>query len=176
MKGNLFKYKKALWKFELNNWGEEYVDGPFCSAEGCRFPLAYITENSAICNECKKQYSFDVGLDQLKVKFNQKYESMERLSVEVTSLDLPPTNVGAEAEDENYWISARIGQKNGKKFGVVYLGEKKKSQSAKEKTQFFIDLDDEEVRHDPNNMSPGDILAGIKVKFKDSIMGTKYDK
>lgn len=121
-----------------------------------------------VCPECNKEFPITENLERLKEAALEKYKSQELLKHEVVSFDLPPTKVGMEAEDEHYWINASIRQKNGKRVGVVYFGEKLKAQTSKDKTQLFIDFDAEQVRFDPNNQHPAQLLATLKVEFPES--------
>lgn len=86
-------------------------------------------------------------------------------------MDLPPTLVKAEDENEDYWIEARLGQKQGKLQGIVYMGKKTKgSQKKTDYAQIMIDPEEEQVRFDKGNKNPMDLLANITVDFKESIV------
>jgi hypothetical protein len=148
--------------------------GPFCLNNDCRGML----ENSdyerdyscrkGICIVCQKEHSYNLTLGKLRESVIGKYEANERQKLRIISLDIPPTNVKVKDEDENFYLSSRIGELNGKRVGVVYFGERKTNQSSKDKVQLFIDLDDEQVRFDKNNMHPKEIIAKLTVEFKDS--------
>ena len=98
-----------------------------------------------------------------------KWEAHKRHGQKVQSLDLPPTKVIDAAEDENYWVQARIGEKNGKKMAVIYFGEKIKGvQDKTDYVQSFIDLEDEQVRFDINNKNPMKLLAKLTAEFPES--------
>lgn len=173
----LFKYKGLLWYCSYHHNDTTHIEGPYCPVEGCRFELQLHDdpfENSTlICPNCKGEMGID-NLATLRNMAAEKYRAMLRIDIPVISYDLPPTTVKAKDKDENYWVSVKLGQKNGKEFAVVYAGRIQSSQSAKEKVQFFIDLEDEELRHDASNMPPGDILTGVKVRFKSSVSERNY--
>lgn len=179
-----FKYKKVLWELSSDINGNEGVSGPYCPVENCRTRLDLREDHTrvindsntsyATCRECGRKFTFDYSPQELQGRAEEKHFASERLHYEVISLDMPPTKIGSETEDDNFWINVRFGQSGGKKVAIIYIGEKKKNQSQKDKAQIFIDLDDEQMRHDPSNMPPGEILGGIKVRFRNSVHGAKY--
>lgn len=52
--------------------------------------------------------------------------------------------------------------------GLVWMGEKLKEQSAKDKVQFFFDFDDEQIRVDKGNMPPMKLLSKFEAEFEGS--------
>jgi hypothetical protein len=174
---NLFKFKNLLWQCVYHHNESTRVEGPFCPVEDCRFALELHDdpfENSRLtCPNCKKEIGID-DLGRLRHLAIEKYRAMLRVNIPVISYDLPPTDVKAKDKDKNYWVSVKLGQKNGKEFAVVYAGRNQSTQTDKEKVQFFVDLEDEELRHDAGNMPPGDLLAGVKIRFKNSVSERDY--
>jgi len=117
---------------------------------------------------CKKDYQTDVQ------DANDLWEGHKTLDWPVYSLELPPTKVAAGNEDENYWIQARIGEKGGKKFGVIFFGEKVRGEQSKtDYAQVFLDLEDEQLRFDRGNKNPMKILCKLTAEFQDSIIEQK---
>ncbi len=162
----LFIYKGFMWAYHTRAG----IDGPKCN--DCRFSLVFQKNDQdwvLVCSECSKQFPLTENLERLKESALEKYKSHQLLKHEVVSFDLPPTKVGMEAEDEHYWINASIRQKNGKRVGIVYFGEKIEAQTSKDKTQLFIDFDAEQVRFDPNNQHPTYLLAKLKIEFPESV-------
>ncbi len=174
----LYKLEKVLWEVDYIVGDSARVNGPYCATEECKYELDLTHDENdnllATCPECNKKIEFKCDLTTLKDYIGKRIMASMRSQHQVVSLDLPPTNVNVKEEDDNYWIRARIGQKNGKKFAIIYFGEQTKKQSPKDKVQFFIDLEDEELRHDSSNMPPGDIITGVKIKFKNSISERGY--
>ncbi len=92
----------------------------------------------------------------------------------IYSLDLPPTKVVDEAEDDNYWVQARISEKGGKRMAVVYFGEKiRGEQNKKDYAQLFLDFEDEQMRFDKSNKSPIKLLARLEAEFPESKVTVK---
>ncbi len=149
------------------------LHGPFCSKQGCRSNLDIISDSDApsvelTCPLCNNKYSYNGEHEQLRRKALLCYEAKSREAWPVIALDQPPADLQTKDEDESYWLAARIGTKNGKKIGVVYFGEKKSEQGKKDYAQLFLDFDDEQVRHDPSNMTPSDVMSKLTVEFKDT--------
>ena len=101
----------------------------------------------------------------MKRKVLAQYVAYKRAETPKISLDDPPAQVKVRDEDETYFLAAKIAEKDGKRVGVVYFGEKTKDQSKKDYSQIFLDLDDEQVRFDKSNKHPKDILASLTVEF-----------
>lgn len=151
-----------------------HIDSPLCTA--CRTQVEFdATTSHGICinPDCGKEFDLPMGLERARQIVHYKYEAYLRSGKKVIALDLPPGFVEAKSEDENYWIYARIGQKGGKKMGVIWMGEKLHNQELMDKVQFFVDFDDEQVRFDKGNMPPMKLLADVKVEFENSITNLK---
>lgn len=104
------------------------------------------------------------------------YGLKQRSLIKIESLDEIPSQIKVRDEDETFFLACKISEKNGKKQGVVYFGEKNKEQSKKDYSQIFIDLDDEQVRFDKTNKHPKGIIAKMLVEFLDSSHEEKYKK
>lgn len=165
----LYKFGGILWKIVTNKQGVQWVSSePRCPIDSCRVELKR-ERGIYNCVFCKKEYLCAGGYDEMKRLAEMKWEAYKLLDYKVQSLDLPPTKVIDEAEDENYWVQARIGEKSGKKMAVIYFGEKLKGiQDKKDYVQSFIDFEDEQVRFDKNNKNPMKLLAKLTAEFPDS--------
>jgi len=102
------------------------------------------------------------------------WQGYKTLNYKVYSLDLPPTKVVDEAEDDNYWVQARISEKAGKRMAVIYFGEKVKVKQKKDDyTQIFIDLEDEQMRFDKSNKNPMKVVCKLTAEFPESTFELK---
>lgn len=172
--GVMFKYLGVLWEPFIvtepgtNNSRFEF-HMPICPR--CRISLQISdAPNKTGCFNCKSSYVFEKTVPDIRQMAHAMYEGKTREDYRVTSLDLPPHAVKSEDEDENYWIEARLGQKDGKKMALVYFGEKKrKSQSKKDYIQFFLDFDDEQLRFDKSNKNPLEIIGKFSAEFLKSV-------
>jgi hypothetical protein len=101
---------------------------------------------------------------------NRSWKGHQTLDQKVYSLDLAPTKViDEDKEDENYWVQAKISEKNGKRMAVVYFGERIKGKQEKsDYTQVFLDFEDEQLRFDKTNKNPMKLLAKLTAEFPES--------
>ncbi len=136
----------------------------------------YDWSGEADCVVCDKKVKISKGVGRMRHVVSQSYTSKRRELYDKHALDEPPTQVKAKDEDDNYFISAKIGYKDGKKVGVVYFGEKKKDQSKKDYAQIFVDLDDEQVRFDKANKHPKELVASMIVTFPDTKITADFKK
>lgn len=129
------------------------------------------------CSNCGKEFVLSNPIDKIKELVVKDYVLKIRAQIPVESLDELPTKVNVKDEDEKYFISAKIGvDKQGKRLGVVYFGEKKKDQNKKDYSQVFVDFDKESVRSDATNKNPKDLLAEMQIEFRDTVVKTDFSK
>lgn len=164
----IYKFAGVLWRVESNHGSQWIHENPLCPVEGCRVELSVDTEKYT-CTFCKKDFGRDIDHVQLRKMVEKKWEAYKIRNNKVQSLELPVTNVIDEAEDENFWVQARLGDKNGKKTAVIYFGEKIRGvQDKKDYVQSFIDLEDEQVRFDKGNKNPMKMLVKLTAEFPES--------
>lgn len=175
----LIKAFGVWWRFGYIpslDFGSEYgLEGPFCLNCYCTLELElhYSGKSYTVkCQNCSKTYEFNLGQYALRKKAEDLYNAKSRSLQDKVSLDEPPTRVSVRDSDESYFIAAKIGQKDGKRVGVVYFGEKNDKQSKEDYSQIFIDLDDEQLRFDKSNKHPKEILLKFRAEFPD----TKIDQ
>ena len=171
------------------------VYGPFClvcqsdlefpnsaydsdeTSEG--YPVSFLKDNwtgKMSCVLCNKKHQIKEPIDVLKRKVSLLLKSGYRSSLDKISLEEPLTQVKVRDQDDKYFLSAKIGQKDGKRVGIVYFGEKNKDQRKEDYSQIFIDLDDEQLRFDKSNKHPKDILAKMKVEFPSTSSESLFEK
>jgi hypothetical protein len=177
-----FPYGGFLWdgyKATLIRNGRRVltVEGPLCKE--CKIKLSIDgLSNKAICIGCKKEFEYsDTRVfgtsmrDEAKAYLEAKYNE----DVPIISFDLTPTKIIKEDnQDENYWLQAKIIQKDGKKMAIVYMGEKiHGKQNKNDYTQFFVDINDEQIRFDKGNKNPMKLLFSISAEFQNSTSAIK---
>ncbi len=155
------------------------IRGPFCPKD--RADLVYENEShpleGLICTVCSYDNKPGKDAPTLREEAHKAYEAKQRQKINLISLDLPPTLVKAENENDDYWIEARLGQKLGKLQGVIYMGRKLKgAQKKTDYSQIIIDTEEEQMRFDKGNKNPMDLLSSIKVEFKNSVIVQKSKK
>lgn len=144
------------------------MEGPCCSK--CH-ALHVVGEwgNSGKCPECHEEVEYGEHINNLKKAALSRYSAALRSGWEVESLDLPPNATKKEDKtDIKYFVSVKVGQKDGKKVAMVLIGEKKNDQDKKDYTQIFLDLDNEMVTFDNTNKGPIKLLAKFKAEFINS--------
>ena len=177
----LFKSAGVFWELiDIHGHGNEFIgENPYCSNDTCRTFLEQknlgtsgtgFYKHGWHCCGCGKDYECP-GNDYhgLVEQVRRKYQGYKRLKHKIYSLDLAPTKVVDNAEDENYWVQARISEKSGKRIAVIYFGERiKGEQNKKDYSQIFLDFEDEQLRFDKNNKNPMKFLSRLEAEFSDS--------
>lgn len=166
----LYKIKGVLWDPILTINGY-YLREPYCPVCRCRMDKCY---GDLKCFNCKKEVNYDNDFEEFREQATKLHNASILAKYEIVSLDEPPTQVKARDDDEKYFVAVKIGQKDGKRVGVVYFGEKTKEQSKEDYSQLFIDLDDEQLRFDKSNKHPKEILAKLKAEFPDVDIEQKF--
>ncbi len=169
----LYKFCNVLWEEVLLRGRYILSDNPLCSVEDCHSRLSVNDEIKKYeCLICGKQYLYSQYRNHLEVYslVRLKLEGHKTRNYQIESLDLPPTKVSGKAEDDNYWVKAKIGEKNGKRMAVVYFGKKdSKTQTPEDYVQLFLDFDDEQLRSDRSNKNPMKLMAKLTAEFEDSV-------
>ncbi len=162
------------------------IDGPYCSnccsdlvfpqeVKNIRTPKSGATWIGTLtCSYCAREFTTKEPIDAMKRRVLVQFVVSKRAEKPKISLDDPPAQVKVRDEDETYFLAAKIAEKDGKRVGVVYFGEKTKDQSKKDYSQVFLDLDDEQVRFDKSNKHPKDMLASLTVEFPNGTHEMKF--
>lgn len=168
---SLYLSHGVLWRTIVNGRGNEFVaDSPLCPNSTCHMVLQNLAEGYH-CAKCDKTYARKKDHSTQLREVRDSWEGFQTLAQPVYSLDLPPTKVVDEdKEDENYWVQARISEKDGKRMAVVYFGERQKDRQEKtDYVQVFLDFEDEQFRFDKTNKNPMKLLAKLTAEFQSSI-------
>ncbi len=155
------------------------VEGPLCKE--CKIKLSVNRFSKiATCISCKKKVDYldFLGNDIVKEEATAYLEAKFDEDIPIISFDLNPTKIIKEDnEDENYWLQAKIIQKDGKKMAIVYLGEKiHGKQNKKDYSQLFVDIDDEQIRFDKGNKNPMKLVFSLVAAFENSSTIIKKNK
>lgn len=175
----LFKSYGVLWDIHYSNrTGRDEIGQALCPNElcHCRLEVLNPSGNKLHCVNCNKDFDLPKDYEGTRGDVHRKYEGFKTLTWEVFSLDLPPSRITGESEDDHYWVKARISQKNGKKMAVIYFGEKTAEQTKEDYSQLFVDFDDELLRFDKGNKNPMKILGKLVAEFPDSVVTIEKKK
>lgn len=165
----IFESDGLAWVVEQSDYrsDRDFIAYAICPTKKCNVRITFNPgERESVCTKCGRKLVIPKEYEQLRTEVELKYQGSKLWNAEIVNLDLLPTKIAARDEDENYWIESKLGQKDGKRTAVVFIGEK--SSTSGEKAQFFIDIDDELVRFDKNDKHPMKLLALVKVEFINS--------
>lgn len=140
---------------------------PYCPK--CKAKLTQKSEYDLYCDLCEIAYTLKPNTLHIASLASKAYNAKLKEGWVVENLDLPPGIIKDENENEDFWVEARLGQKEGKLMAVIYFGDKKRNGDGKKAySQVFLDLDDEQMRFDKANKNPLDIIAKLKAEFLNS--------
>ena len=164
----------VVWRTAVNQRGIEFIaDSPLCLNETCRMVLQNIADGY-FCVKCNKKYQRKKTHSETKKEVQDSWEGFQTFGQPVYSLDLPPTKVVDGSEDENYWVQARISEKQGKRMAVIYFGERIKGKQEKDDyVQIFLDFKDEQLRFDKTNKNPMRLLTKLTAEFPESTINVE---
>lgn len=173
----LYNSHGVLWRTVINGHGNEFIaDNPLCPNSTCHMVMENRSDGY-FCVKCGKVYPRKKDHSAIVREVRASWEGFLTLHQPVHSLDLPPTKVRDEdREDENYWVQARIVEKDGKKMAVVYFGERVSEQQKNDYSQVFLDFDDEQLRFDKSNKNPMKLLTKLTAEFPESVTDLKRVK
>jgi hypothetical protein len=157
------------------------IKGPLCPSlllkdRQCLSPISPLDgENEysrkAHCDVCGKDYEMPFSFQKFKEVAHKAYEGFLNSQTELITLDVPYGAIKAESKDDTREIKIVWSQKDGRNQAIVYLLNR---DGGGEKSHMFIDLDRQEIRHDPSDKMPGEILAKIVAEFRDTVVDIRY--
>ncbi len=169
----LYKFRSLLWQpvrsitHTTGNVTDDVEATPYCPK--CKAKLSQKSEYDLYCDLCEIPYEAKPSILTVAQLASRAYNAKLKEGWTIETLDLPPGIVKDENEDENYWIEARLGQKDGKLMAIIYFGDKNNNVNSKKTySQVFLDFDDEQMRFDKANKNPLEIIARLKAEFINS--------
>lgn len=170
----LYKFRGLLWqpvqetRPRTGDITFDVESMPYCPK--CKARLSQRSDYDLFCDLCEEAYKAEPSTSHVAGLASKAFNAKIKEGWKVETLDLPPGVVKSGDESEDFWVEARIGQKDGKKMAVVYFGEKKHGeQSKKDYSQVFLDFDDEQMRFDKGNKNPLEIIGRLKAEFTNSV-------
>lgn len=119
-----------------------------------------------VCPTDEKEFDIVSGsLDSASRRFLSTLESIQLKDAEIVSIDgyqIPIVKTDTPSKDETYWVQARINDTKQGKQVVVYAGKR----GEKDKSQIFIDVENDKISFDQNNIHPNDIFFKLTGQFK----------
>lgn len=183
MNDEYFEYAGVWWVWTYNNeLGGYFFEGPRCRRSDCRRSLIHASENNEDwklqCPHCKKVYILPrrIKYDTTQSEIYDAYEAQKMQHKQAVPLDRKPTASTARYESPKHNIEVKVREENEQEVAYIYISKKgSQEQSKGQKVQFIVDIADEELRHDANDLPPGEIVSSIKVRFKNSTTDIKYN-
>ena len=157
-------HKGFLWKRNRDPY-DHYFDGPFCAT--CKTRLS----PAGYCVSCKEHKIPKESLINVQDELDALYEARENNDTPVITLETAISNIKDIEKDEFHEVKVFLSQKDGRKSAMVLIIDRK---AQGEKAHIILDLEKEEVRYDPNDISPGKIIAKMKVWFQTSESEISY--
>ena len=125
----LYKFRELLWQplrvmvLTRGHSRDDIYYMPFCPK--CKAELTQRSSTDLHCDLCEVYYKAEPNLDLMRQLAYKAYHAKLKEGWIVESLDLPPGIIESRNENEDFWIEARLGQKDGKLMAVIYFGDKK---------------------------------------------------
>ncbi len=169
----LYKFRGLLWQpvhsvtHTTGHMSDDVESTPHCPK--CKAKLTLQSDYDLRCELCELSYEAKPNTTYVAGLASKAYNAKLKEHWKVISLDLPPGVVKSEDESDDFWVEARVGQKDGKLMAVIYFGDKRrKGEGKKAYSQVFLDFDDEQLRFDKANRNPLEIISKLKAEFLNS--------
>lgn len=163
--------------------GSVGMDGPFCPKPVNKDRLCFSklsgssTETTeAVCEVCGATYTLPLPFQKFREVAHKAFEGKENFEAaggQIQTLDTPFEAIKERSEQDTRAIEIKWAQKDGRNMAVIYFIDR---ESGKDKTQVFVDMDREEVRHDASNTAPKKVLAEITAVFKETKAKIEYQE
>ena len=162
----LYKWAGVLWSYEGFVKGFGSIVKCRCPKDRCELNINPKYKTLLSCPKCDfhielDKSSYDMEEDALKIIVSDYWKDSE-----VVNIDGEMVKVGKEVvEDPDYWVKAYISKSiKGVKQLMVLVGSKNET----DKTQLFLDIDNEKLSFDQKDKHPKEILAKVIAEFKES--------
>ncbi len=136
--------------------------------------IAYEPHKAFVCPVDRKPFKLPgTDYNRLRRHFKATMEAMNWKEAKIVSIDgyqVPIAKARTEV-DPDYWVEARINDtKQGKQL-VVYAGKR----GERDKTQIFIDPENDKISFDQNNIHPNDVFVRLTGEFASGKKTTMED-
>jgi len=174
----LYKLFGMLWEIRTSGGRENAVAR--CINDNCE--LTYeptsdpYVDYYAECPKCKNKTVLTKHLWKIAEDVKKVIEAMKLKNAEIINLEDEYFVLNStKAKDNDYWVRVSINEnKNGETQVMVLAGSLKE----KNKTQLFLNVDNEKLGFDQNNTNPLEVFSKVEATFKKSkakILSKKKD-
>jgi DNA-directed RNA polymerase subunit RPC12/RpoP len=165
IQNKLYMWEGVFWSVDaLTTMGP--IVKARCPVDKCELNVDEIDYSYLTCPRCGFRIELNKSFyekreDALKIMQSDYFKDAE-----VVNIDGEMIKVGKEVvKDSDYWVKAYISKSiKGVKQLMVLIGSKKD----KDKTQLFLDIDNEKLSFDQKDKHPKEILAKVIAEFKES--------
>jgi hypothetical protein len=179
----VFMFKGFGFRPQYRVRGPLYLEGPLCPRPDSKGNICFSEltgeseQNKVICEVCDFSADTAYPLQRFKEIAHKKYEGHLRFlesGGNIETLDVPYEAIKDKSEEDNRAIKIKWSQKDGRNMALIYFIDNSESNDQGEKSQVFVDMDREEIRHDASDIPPGKILAKVIAEFPTTKVELSY--
>ena len=168
----LYLWEGLHWDIDYDINGNPYSQIPLCPKQKCNCRLKKSKETYSIgeykynCVRCDFKITLNKSIEEKASDLIDIIESQKYKDAEIINLDGELVRVlREEQKDLDYWVDVKISKNRKDEVQLMVLAGSKKE---KNKTQLFLDPQNEKVSFDQNNNHPKEIFSKVVATFKDS--------
>ena len=168
----LYLWEGLHWDIDYDINGNPYSQIPLCPKQKCNCRLKKSKETYSIgeykynCVRCDFKITLNKSIEDKASDLIDIIESQKYKDAEIINLDGELVRVlREEQKDLDYWVDVKISKNRKDEVQLMVLAGSKKE---KNKTQLFLDPQNEKVSFDQNNNHPKEIFSKVVATFKDS--------
>jgi hypothetical protein len=169
----LYLWEGLHWDIDYDINGGPYSQIPLCPKQKCNCRLRKSKDTYS-----RGEYKYDCVRCDFKITLNKSIEdkasdlldiigSQKYRDAEIINLDGELVKVQREQIiDTDYWVDVKISKNRKEEVQLMVLAGSKKD---KNKTQLFIDPQNEKISFDQNNQKPVEVFTKVTAIFKNSV-------
>lgn len=137
-----------------------------CPVDKCELNVDSKYKSHLSCPKCDFQIRLNKSFYEKKDDALKIMQSDYFKDAEIVNIDGEMIKINKEViKDSDYWIETKVSKSiKGVKQLMVLVGSKKET----DKTQLFLDIDNEKLSFDQKDKHPREILAKVVAEFKES--------
>lgn len=166
IQNKLYMWEGVFWSVDVLTTRGPIVKAR-CPVDKCELNVDQRYKSHLTCPKCDFQIRLNKSFYEKKEDALKIMQSDYFKDAEIVNIDGEMIKINKEViKDPDYWIEAKVSKNvKGVKQLMVLVGSKKET----DKTQLFLDIDNEKLSFDQKDKHPKEILAKVTAEFKDSI-------
>ncbi len=168
----LYLWEGLHWDIDYDINGNPYSQIPLCPKQKCNCRLKKSKETYSFgeykynCVRCDFKITLNKSIEDKASDLIDIIESQKYKDAEIINLDGELVRVlREEQKDLDYWVDVKISKNRKDEVQLMVLAGSKKE---KNKTQLFLDPQNEKASFDQNNNHPKEVFSKVVATFKDS--------